>query len=274
MKGKLGASVIIPPISRCCEALLGGIPPTPSPVQEKMTANSQCDNPTQQHVLRGPAGEVPRRALEMLQAKKVATNLIPNPKCIMKKCDGSSMLGFCEAHLRNPPKDQIQFSDTVSASPSIFFVPSKLKTEHQISNSMGAAFLLVSPLKLKCSRTVQLKTEKKLHQSIRHNNENLEVFFLKPDKVSSKGNFYAPDPTSARLENELDSVNIWKDTESFQKFSQKVDKDQLCICAETREGSHENDTIKKIISLTVLVPTILGLDLVPFSSTNTFKNEC
>ena len=35
VEGKLGASVIIPPISRCCEALLGGIPPTPSPVQSR-----------------------------------------------------------------------------------------------------------------------------------------------------------------------------------------------------------------------------------------------
>lgn len=85
-------------------------------------------------------------------------------KCLIKKCEQTAVLTFCEDHLKNCERDAIKYSNSVSGSPSIFFKDKKLDTISKISNSMASASHLVSPLKLKMSRIVQKKIEKRLYQ--------------------------------------------------------------------------------------------------------------
>ena len=126
-----------------------------------------------------------------------------------------------------------------SASPTIYFKPTKLNSDFELANSMGAAFQLISQMDVKVSRNVKCKVARRMQLSYAHNDEFMEVIELVPVQDHVEGIFYAPDDASARKQGDIDCNNIWNSSDNFKVFRQ-TEKHQLVICSVTKEENHEN----------------------------------
>ena len=69
----------------------------------------------------------------------------------------------------------VEFSDGISASPTLFYKTSKLTTDYRINNSLSTAFHCTSPFNLKCSKKALARFKQQRKIAFDHNNEYLEI---------------------------------------------------------------------------------------------------
>ena len=72
----------------------------------------------------------------------------------------------------------VEFSDTISASPTLYYKTSKLTTDYQVNNSLSSAFHCTSPFNLKCKTKSLARLKNQRKSAFDHNNEFLEIVRL------------------------------------------------------------------------------------------------